>query len=320
VQDRYPILHRTRAKCAWMNTSDLEVLIHVVRLGSFAATARELGTDPSSVSRAIAALEEELGTRLFQRNTRHLSLTEAGSAFVERMAPALQEMTQAQAAALDATGEVRGRLRITMSNAFAVRQLSPHLPALCRAYPALDLDLVLTESKIDLIAERIDLAVRIGKLRDSSLVGVPLIQFGYRVVASPAWLDAQAQRPTRPQDLQSIPCLCFALLGFRDHWQFSAAERTDVTTVAIHPRLASTNALMLREGALAGLGPSLLSDWMIGDDLASGALVDLFPNYTVVTTDAPTTAWAVYPSRSHVPAKVRAFIDFLRAALTSEHK
>lgn len=300
-----------------MNTSDLETLMHVIRHGSFAAAAREQGVDPSSVSRAVAALESELGTRLFQRNTRHLSLTEAGSVFVERLAPALEELTQARAAALDATGEVRGRLRITVSNAFGMRRISPLLPAFCKAYPALDLDLVLTESPVDLIAERVDVAVRLSNLKDSSLIAVPLLQIRYRVVASPAWLRAQPEPPRVPQDLQSIPCLCFALLGFRDHWQFIAAGGNDAVHVAVRPRLVATNALLLRESALAGLGPALLGDWMVGDDIASGELIDLFPDYTASTPSAPATAWAVYPSRNHVPAKVRVFIDFLRTAMSA---
>lgn len=304
-----------------MEVSDLETLMLVIRHGSFAAAAREQAVDPSSVSRAVAALEGELGTRLFQRNTRHLALTEAGSVFVERLAPVLEELAQARVAALDATGEVRGRLRVTVSNAFGVRRVSPLLPAFCNAHPALELDLVMTEATVDLIAERVDVAVRLGNLRDSSLVAVPLLQIRYRVVASPAWLRAQTQPPCVPQDLQSIPCLCFALLGFRDHWQFKAADGADVIDVAVRPRLVATNALVLREGALAGLGPTLLSDWMIGDDLASGELVDLFPQYAVSTANSPTTAWAVYPSRSHVPAKVRVFIDFLRTAMSgsTEH-
>jgi DNA-binding transcriptional LysR family regulator len=298
-----------------MDTRDLETLMQVVHHGSFSAAARELNVDPSSVSRAVAALESELGTRLFLRNTRNLALTEAGAAFVERTAPVLEELAQARSAAADATGEVRGRLRVTVSNAFAMRRLSPLLPAFCEAHPALELDLILTESPVDLVSERVDIAVRLGNLRDSSLVAVPLLQIRYRVVASPAWIRAQETAPREPQDLQSIPCLCFALLGFRACWFFTPAKGGQEIEVPVRPRLVSTNALLLRESALAGLGPTLLSDWMIGDDVASGALVDLFPEHTARTANSPTTAWAVYPSRSYVPAKVRAFIDFLRSAM-----
>lgn len=297
-----------------MQTADLETLMHVVRHGSFAAAARELGVDPSSVSRAVAALETELGTRLFTRNTRHLALTEAGSLFTERLGAVLEELSQARSAAQDATGEIRGRLRVTTSNAFGARWLSPRLPAFCRLHPAIELDLVLSETPIDLIAERVDVALRVSNLRDSSLVAVPLLKVRYHVVASPGWVRAQDRAPHTPADMANTPCLSFALLGFRDHWHFTPAAGGEAEVVAVRPRMVATNALMLRDSALAGVGPTLLADWMIADDLASGALVDLYPQHSVCTPNAPGTAWAVYPSRTHVPLKVRAFVDHLRAA------
>lgn len=301
-----------------MNVNDLETLVLVIRHGSFASAARELGVDPSSVSRAVAGLEAELGTKLFQRNTRHVSLTEAGSVFAERLAPMLEELAQARVAALDATTEVRGRLKITVSNAFGMRCLSPVLPAFCNAYPRLDLDLLMSESPVDLIAERVDVAIRVGNLRDSSLVAVPLRQIRYHVVASPEWVGKHP--PVRePRDLGAVPCLSFALLGFREHWLFMAEGLEKPIDVAVRPRLVATNSLLLREGALAGLGPTLLADWMVGTDMKAGTLVDLFPEFAVSTVNAPTTAWAVYPTRTHVPAKVRAFIDFMKSALAPAH-
>src|SRR4051812_13616776 len=145
-----------------MQTQDLETLMHVLRHGSFASAARDLGVDPSSVSRTVSALEAELGVRLFVRNTRHLALTEAGSVFVERLGPLLDELSMALSAAQDTTGVLQGRLRVAVSNAFGVRVISPLLPSFCAAHPQLELDLILGESKVDLITERIDVAVRVG--------------------------------------------------------------------------------------------------------------------------------------------------------------
>jgi len=301
-----------------MNVKDLETLMQVVHLGSFAAAAREQNVDPSSVSRAVAALEAELGTRLFARNTRHLALTEAGSVFTERLPLLLEELSQARDAAVDTTGEVRGRLRVTVSNAFAMRHLSPLLPAFYEAHPAIELDLLLTESPVDLVSERVDIAIRLGNLRDSSLIAVPLMLIRYHVAASPAWVREQTAPLREPQDLQAIRCLSFALAGFRDRWLFAPAHGGAEIEVPVRPRLVSTNALMLRDAALSGLGPTLLADWVIGDDLASGALEALFPDHTVRTAHSPGTAWAVYPSRSHVPTKVRAFVRFLQTALGGE--
>lgn len=292
----------------------------VIRHGSFAAAAREQNVDPSSVSRAVASLETELGTRLFIRSTRQLALTEAGAAFAERLGLVLEELAQARSAAVDAVGEVRGRLRVTMSNAFALHCLSPLLPAFFETHPALELDLQLTESPMDLVAERVDVALRLGNLRDSNLVAVPLFQIRYRIVASPAWIRAQKVPLRDPLDLKSVPCLCFAMVGYRDCWQFTQVGGGETVEFLVRPRMVATNALMLREGALAGLGPTLLADWMSDDDVAAGTLIDVFPHHTVRTANAPSTAWAVYPSRNYVPAKVRVFIDFLQATMKTKAK
>jgi len=312
---RAPGVHVIRAQFARMDTRDLETFLQVVRQGNFAAVARDQGIDPSSVSRAIASLEAEIGTPLFSRSTRQLALTEAGAVFAERVSPALEELVQAHSQALDASTEVRGRLRVTVSNAFSVRQLSPLLGKFCKAYPALELDFLLTESPVDLIADRIDVAVRVGNLKDSNLVAVPLLAVKHHVVASPDWLAEQKSPPQSPHVLEHLPCLSFAMLGFRDQWQFAPVGGGSAIEVMVHPRIVATNALLLRESALAGLGPALLSDWMIGDDLRAGRLVDLFPDWVASTPNSPNMAWAVYLSRKYVPRKVRVFVDFLKQEL-----
>ncbi len=297
-----------------MDTDDLEMLMHVLRLGSFSAAARQLQVDPSSVSRTVAALESELGTRLFQRSTRQLAVTEAGTLFAQRLGPLLDELRQIRHAAADAAGEARGALRVSASNTFGLRHIVPLLPAFCRRYPQLEVDLVLDDSLTDLVAERIDVAVRSGALHDSSVIALPLLQTRYRVVAAGAWVRA-AGKPRKPQDLRQRDCLTFSLPGFRERWIFRKTEGGPRTIVNLRPRVLITNGLALRECALAGLGAALLPDWLVGDDLAAGRLVDLFPGYRVAVVDAPTGLWFVYPSRSYVPAKVRAFIDFVRAAV-----
>lgn len=300
-----------------MNTSDLDTLLQVVRLGSFSAAARELAVDPSSVSRVVASLEAELGARLLQRTTRKLALTEAGALFVERVAPLVEELALAREALRDATGQVRGTLRISVSNAFGVRRVIPLLPEFCRQHPHLDIDLMLSDVLVDLLAERVDLALRLGALHDSTLVAVPLAPVSYRVVASPEWLRAQAWPPAAPESIDTLSCLTFSLPGFRERWLFR--RRDDAAApeipVAVRPRVVMTNGLALREAVLRHMGLSLLPDWLIDEDLAQGRLVDLYPDWRVAAGDAPSGAWALYPSRSHVPAKVRLFVEFLRAAL-----
>jgi DNA-binding transcriptional LysR family regulator len=298
-----------------MDTADFATLMVVIRLGSFAAAARELRVDPSSISRTIAALEGKLGTRLFQRNTRRLAMTEAGAVLVQRIAPLLEELEQVRDAVADSATTTRGTLRVTASNAFGMRRIVPLLPAFRRAHPELNIELSLTDTVVDLVAERIDIAVRLGALRDSTLIALPLLQTRYRVVSSPAWLAALAEPPRTPQDLQHCDCVTFAMPGFRDRWLFRRTEGGSTIAATVQPRLLLTNGLALRECVLAGLGVSLLPDWLIGDDLAAGRLVDLYPGHDVAVVDAPTGAWLVYPSRSYVPAKVRAFIDLMRVAV-----
>jgi DNA-binding transcriptional LysR family regulator len=297
-----------------MNTADFATLMIVIRLGSFAAAARQLHVDPSSVSRAVAALEAKLGTRLFQRNTRQLTMTEAGAVFVQRVAPLLEELEQVRDAVTDSANRTRGTLRVTASNAFGMRRIVPLLPAFCRAHPELNIDLMLTDTVVDLVAERVDIAVRLGALRDSTLVAVPLLRTRYRVVSSRAWLGALAKPPRTPEDVQHYDCVTFAMPGFRDRWLFRRTGGGSQIAVTVQPRLLLTNGLALRECALAGLGVSLLPDWLIGDDLAAGRLVDLYPEHDVAVVDAPTGAWLVYPSRSYVPTKVRAFIELMRTS------
>lgn len=297
-----------------MNTADLDTLMVVIRLGSFAAAARELHIDPSSVSRTVAALESELGMRLFQRNTRQLTMTEAGAVFVERVGPLLEELEQVRHAAADTAAQMQGTLRITVSNAFGMRRVVPLLPTFYKAHPALRLELVFTDAILDLVAERIDVAIRIGALRDSSLIALPLLPLRYRVVASPIWLDSLDDPLRAPEDLARRDCLSYSMQGFRDRWFFTDPEGGRKTTVTVKWRVLSANGLALRECALAGLGFALLPDWLISDDLAAGRLVDLFPQHEVTIVDAPTGVWLLYPSRSYVPAKVRSFIDFMREA------
>jgi DNA-binding transcriptional LysR family regulator len=298
-----------------MNTADLDTLMVVIRLGSFAAAARELHVDPSSVSRTVSALEAELGMRLFQRNTRQLTMTEAGAIFVERVGPLLEELEQVRHAAADTAAQMQGILRITVSNAFGMRRVVPLLPAFYKAHPALHLELIFTDAIVDLVAERIDIAIRIGALRDSSLIALPLLPLRYRVVASPVWLDSLDEPLRAPEDLARRDCLSYSMQGFRDRWFFTHPEGGQKTAVTVKWRVLSANGLALRECALSGLGFALLPDWLISDDLATGRLVDLFPQHEVTIVDAPTGVWLLYPSRTYVPAKVRSFIDFMREAM-----
>lgn len=296
-----------------MDLHQLRTFVAVVQQGSFAGAARQLAVDPSAITRAVAALEASLEVRLLQRTTRRLSLTDAGTAFLERVQPLVAELDRAADDARSAGSEVRGSVRVTASVAFGQTVLVPLLPALHQAHPRLQVELVLTDAVIDLVAERIDVALRLGPAVDSSLVGSRLMPVRHRVVASPAYLKKHG-RPRTPQDLARCDCLRFPFPGYRTQWLFRDREG-GVQTVPIGGWLVMSTALALHRAALDGLGPALLAGWLVDADIAAGRLVDLFPAHEATATGFDGAAWVLHHSREHVPRRVRVFIDFVQARL-----
>lgn len=294
-----------------MDTQKLALFAEVARAGSFAAVAQQRDLDPSAVSRSIAQLESALGVRLFQRTTRRLALTEAGCALLERAAPLVDELLGVLEATREGRGVVEGTLRLTASVSFGQHVLMPLLGGLRSLYPKLRLECLFTDANLDLVAERIDLAVRLAPSLDGDMVAVKLMDTRYRVVASRAYKDGAAPVET-PSDLSGHPCVVFPLRDFRTRWRFRDATGAD-TTVPIDGAIALLPAIAVREAALQGLGPALLPDWLIRDDLDAGRLVDLFPDHEVGAASFETAAWLVYANRAFLPAKVRAAIDYFKA-------
>ncbi|MEM9245037.1 MAG: LysR family transcriptional regulator [Cyanobacteria bacterium P01_F01_bin.153] len=297
-----------------MDISVLELFVQVMKQRSFSAVARDLNVDPSSISRAIASLEKELGVRLFQRTTRQLSPTEAGQTYFERIEPLLEDMQQAIDATVDLSEKPRGTLRVTASVAFGHHCIVPLLPEFYRRYPDLAVDLWLTDTRIDLLADRIDVAVRLGHLADSTLMAQQLMPTHYFVCASPSYLQ-QAPPLKDPSDLEHHNCLRFPLAGFRSRWIFKNQDNQQ-TEVSISGQTIISSAIALKQCAIAGMGLALLPNWLISDELGSGILVGVFPKYQVTATDFNTAAWLVYPSRAYVPLKARAFMDFLKEKIS----
>lgn len=305
-----------------MDLHTLDLFAAVMRQGSYAAVARDRELAPSTVSRAITALERELDLRLFERSTRKLAPTEAALAYYARLQPLLDELTQAGSAVRDLHQQPQGTLRVTASVSFGRQLILPLLPELAEQYPALKLELLLSDATLNLLDERIDLAVRLGPLADSSLVAQRLMRTRYVVCASPDYLR-RAGTPQSPADLARHECLRLPLRGFRECWRFrpwSAASLPSTDTpdadaatldIPVHGRLVITPAEALRDCALAGLGIALLADWLVADDLRCGRLHAVLGGWAATGTDFDTAAWLVSPSR-HWPLKVRVFADLLR--------
>jgi len=296
-----------------MNLDTLDLFVEVARKRSFAAVAKKRNVDPSSVSRAIADLEAELGLRLFQRTTRTMTLTEAGDVYLSRIEPLTEEIARAREAALRVTGQPLGLLRITASVTFGQMCIMPLLGDFRALYPHLKVECLFTDANLDLVADRIDLAVRLAPIVRGDLIVSKLMDTRYRVVASPAYL---ASRPPvgRPSDLSAHKVLFFNLKAFRNRWLFRDAAG-HVESVPIDGDITLAPAGSLLAAAIDGLGPALLPDWLIENAIGRGELVDVLPEYRAAATTFDTAAWLVYPSRAFVPRKVRAMVDFLRVRL-----
>ncbi|MQQ09658.1 LysR family transcriptional regulator [Epibacterium sp. SM1979] len=295
-----------------MDDQLIRTTLRVAREGSFAAAARVTGVDPSSISRQVAALEQALGIRVFERTTRRLTLTEAGRIYLDRVTAALDAIDEAADAAREAMSEPSGRLRVTASVAFGERWLVPKLTEFRAKYPQIELELRLTDRVMDLSGEGIDLALRLGPPPErGAMVAAKLFDTSYRVVASPQYL-ARAGRPQTPADLQHHDGLLFDLPAFQNNWSFRARAGGPVVPAAPRAVMTISNALALRRAALCHLGVALLADWTIDADLRSGALIDLFPHHTVSAGQFNSAAWILYVSRDYVPARLRVFIDHLK--------
>ncbi len=285
---------------------DMLAFIKVVDAKSFTAAAERLGLSKSVVSRRIAELEDRLGARLLNRTTRKLSLTEVGEAFYERCARILADLEEAERAVGDLHAAPRGRLKVNAPVSFGLLHLAPALAAFLARYPDIEIDIDLNDRYVDLIDEGYDVAVRIGRLRDSSLIARRLAPNRRAVCAAPAYLDKHG-RPVSPEDLAGHNCLIYTNVPLAEQWQFRVDGET--RSVRVTGSLRTSNGDLLRAAALAGVGGAVLPTFLCGDALASGALECLmFDTYV-----SESTVYAVYPHNRHLSPKVRAFVDFLAA-------
>jgi DNA-binding transcriptional LysR family regulator len=296
-----------------MKLSDLELFLDIARAGSFAKVADQRGVDPSSISRHIAGLESKLGFRLFERTTRRLALTEAGLMVRSRIPAPLEEIRQVFSEAADVLNIPKGLLRVTASVAFGERWLAPRILEFQDRFPEIRLDLVLTDRNMDLVAENVDIAIRLGEQMEGSYVVSLLMKTRYRIVASPKYLDRYGS-PANPSELEHHNCLCFSLPQYGMVWRFRDAAQ-EQSEVSVGGTATMTNALAIRRAALEGIGIALLGDWMVDEDIEEGMLVNLFPDMAASATGFDTAAWVLYPSKDYVPAKTRAFVDFVKAGV-----
>lgn len=287
----------------------MQAFVAVVETGSFVRAGERLGLSATSVSRAVAALEAHLDVRLLYRTTRRVSLTDAGRTYYRYAVDLLADLAEAEAAVSADSRTASGVLRLSAPVTFGVLHLAPLLPRFRQQHPGLTLDLSLDDRITDLVEEGRDLAVRISReLLATTLVARPLTSTQLVVCAAPSYL-ARFGAPQSPEELGRHQCLLYSYADQAGQWAFRAPDGS-VHHVAVKGVMIANNGDVLRLAALAGEGIVVQPSFIVGDDLLSGRLVPLLQDYAL----PPLKVYAVYPGRRHLPAKVRLFIEFLKAA------
>ncbi|NBJ12626.1 LysR family transcriptional regulator [Microvirga arsenatis] len=290
----------------------MQVFVRVAALGSFSAAARELDLSQTMVTKHVAALEERLGVKLLHRSTRRLTLTEGGRSYLAACERILAEIEEAEAEASLERIEPRGVLRLNVPLTFGFRHIAPAIPEFNRLHPAVSFDLGLADRYVDLIEEGWDLAIRIGRLKDSSLVARRLAPCRTVVCAAPSYLKEHGT-PRSLEDLAGHNCLGYTLpsaIG-ANRWTFGLEGET---VVPVQGNLRANNGDALLAAAVAGQGLIYQPTFIVGDSLRDGSLVRVLGSYPTYEPGIH----AVLPSGRQAPAKVRAFVEFLARRFAPE--
>ena len=283
----------------------ISAFTRVVEAGSFARAAERLGVSVSAVSRQVALLEAHLATRLLNRTTRRLSLTESGRVFHERCVQLLADLEEAEQSANAGNVTPRGTLRLTAAITFGARQLAPAIAEFAARYPEMRFDVELSDRATDLVDEGFDVAVRIGAIGSQNLVGRQVGTTRLVCCAAPAYLRRHGE-PKVPEDLASHLCLAYEYSPQRNVWPFRDRDGRE-RDVRIAGPLQANNGRFLEALAVEGAGIVYEPDFIVGPDVRAGRLVPLLTDYVPVENPI----YVVYPSRRHLSAKVRVFTDFL---------
>lgn len=286
----------------------MKLFSEIAEEGSFAAVAKANGMNPSGVSRTISALEKRLKTRLLNRTTRNVSLTETGSKYLEHVKRVLEQIEDAENCILNLEAKPQGNLRMTIPVTFGTMHIAPLIPKFLNKAPDISVDLSMTDSFVDLVEERVDVAIRVGELKDSSLVARKLANNERLLVASPGYLKRHGT-PKNLLDLKTHDCLLMNAENFRSVWNFRSKEQSH--RIEVKGRYNSTNSASLLEACLKGFGIGYLPYWLTHDSLESGRLVNILSQLCPRHLNVQGGIYAVYPTQANLPLKVRSFVDFV---------
>lgn len=287
---------------------EMEVFVAVAETRSFSAAARRLKLSPSAVSKLVTRIEDRLGTRLLVRSTRTLQLTPEGEVYLQRAQGILAEILETEQL-VSAGGRMtpRGLLRVNAAVGFGERYILPLASDFLARYPEVRLDLTLTDSMIDVVGERADVAIRTGPLRNSSLKARKLMETRPVVIASPAYLERHGT-PQTPDDLEGHNCIRFNFRRSIDEWAFRMPGQSSPELRSVFGNLQVSSGSIVRQLCLAGVGIGRIGRFHVEADLEAGTLVPLLDDYRSGEIE---TVYAVYAGHEHLAARIRAFIDFL---------
>jgi len=289
----------------------MKVFRSVVDGGSFVAAARALDVSTAMASKHVAHLEKRLGTRLLNRSSRHLSLTDAGRVYFEQVKDALDNLETAELAVGRIAVAPRGVLKITAPVWFANAHFARLLSSYRARYPDVVLDVSLSDRIVDLVEEGFDLALRVTNTPGSALIARRLHAIRFRFVASPAYIAGHGA-PRNPQDLPGHATIGYTYSPFGDHWPIEAKE--GIEQVPFLPTLRTNNTMLSYAMVLAGMAIAPLPPWLVDEDIAAGRLVELMPTHRLTQG----TLYAVYTSRRYLAPKVRTFVDHMASSCAAE--
>ena len=297
-----------------MDTRSLVIFSDVMQSHCFTTVAKRRGISASSVSRVISSLESELGFRLFHRTTRHTAPTEIGKNYYENIKYLIKGLEDAKLLAKDMTAEVTGVLRITLPVSYGNCVLNSYILEFSNLHRKLTIDVMFSDSNVDLITERMDLAIRLGSLSDSSYIAKRLHTMEFIICASPEYLRHYGE-PREPADTKEHSCLIFSRDGYSLDWIFKNHKDNSEQSVSIQGRLKFNNTYSIKECAKKGAGLALLPDWLVKQDIVDGKLIPIFQDYSVTASGFDQSVWLIYQSRAYLPKKVRFFIDYITSKI-----
>lgn len=283
----------------------MRAFIDVVEAEGFSAAARKIGRSKALLSKYVRELEDELGALLLNRTTRQFSLTEAGHTYYKRATEIVREIYSLADAVRDSSGDVKGRIKLTAPRTFADAPIGQSLIDFAKEHPSITLDIHLDDRFVDLVEEGFDMAIRITRLEDSSLIARRLAPFAVRVCAAPELLEKYGT-PQRPQDLSRLPCIIDTNGRWHSNWPFAGPGGESIT-VQVSGRIEVNSPLTSRAAAVSGLGFAVIPDFIAEPEIEAGRLIPVLDDF--IRDGAG--IFAVYPHRRYLPAKVRVFVDYL---------